>query len=423
MNKKDISKYILRVFLRTLRQCLCAPLWLLSDFPIFLFGSVIWVFLSLLSLVVPICLPIVILVLFIKEVMAISPIVFFAEIYWVSKYIDYWKSHIEPYLNNIFDVFIKKLGIAQRIIPQIHTDKEEDEKISRFINKRMKLDGSMLRNMKPVIHKLYKMNSNARYYHETYLSDLFTEGEINEMIVTEYSDAQLENAIQSLKNIDLNDKIKLMKYLFMFAVLEDGIHKDEWYFLMGLLAKIRINSTYTEYLRNHFSSLRTEFDEEHKSSASSTGYQRKHLKSYYAILGLDETASDEEVKKAYHALALQHHPDLPKNAERIQECEEMMVKINEAHEKIIKLFRDEEKESGSGETHSENSATRKSNSHLKPYYEILGLDETASDAEIKKAYRALVSQYHPYLPKNANRIKECEEMMAKINEAYEKIRG
>lgn len=87
------------------------------------------------------------------------------------------------------------------------------------------------------------------------------------------------------------------------------------------------------------------------------------------------------------------------------------------------LFRDDEKESGSGETHSENSATRKSNPHLKPYYEILGLDDTTSDAEIKKAYRALALQYHPDLPKNANRIKECEEMMVKINEAYEKIKG
>ena len=33
------------------------------------------------------------------------------------------------------------------------------------------------------------------------------------------------------------------------------------------------------------------------------------MKDYYSILGIQKTASEEEVKKAYRTLAHKHHPD------------------------------------------------------------------------------------------------------------------
>ena len=59
------------------------------------------------------------------------------------------------------------------------------------------------------------------------------------------------------------------------------------------------------------------------------------FKDYYKVLGVERTASDDEIKKAFRRLARKHHPDIskaPDAAVRMQE-------LNEAHE----VLRDKEK--------------------------------------------------------------------------------
>jgi curved DNA-binding protein len=53
---------------------------------------------------------------------------------------------------------------------------------------------------------------------------------------------------------------------------------------------------------------------------------------------------------------------------------------------------------------------------FKDYYEVLGVPRTASDADIKKAFRKLARQYHPDVAKTK---KGAEEKFKEINEAYE----
>ena len=54
-------------------------------------------------------------------------------------------------------------------------------------------------------------------------------------------------------------------------------------------------------------------------------------------------------------------------------------------------------------------------------YKVLGINENATDEEVKKAYRNLAKKYHPDNYANSPLSDLAQEKMKEINEAYDKI--
>ena len=71
----------------------------------------------------------------------------------------------------------------------------------------------------------------------------------------------------------------------------------------------------------------------------------------YSVLGVNQNASDDEIKRAYRDLARKYHPDNYQNNPLADLAEEKMKEINEAYDAITKM-----RSSGSGGGYSSASS-------------------------------------------------------------------
>ena len=59
-------------------------------------------------------------------------------------------------------------------------------------------------------------------------------------------------------------------------------------------------------------------------------------------------------------------------------------------------------------------------SEKRDYYEVLGVDKNASEADLKKAYKKMARKYHPDL--NRDDPKTAEAKFKEVNEAYDVLK-
>lgn len=172
----------------------------------------------------------------------------------------------------------------------------------------------------PYIDDYLKKNFKHHYYYaeESYAYSMRHVVKINSL--SDWSNRNLKKVW----------KVKLINFLAGIALYDGGINDEEQRYLLTLMAKLNLEITDFEFLYQEKLTQRNE-----NRYRAESGFYRK--KSFYSVLGLDETASIEEVKATYRRLVKLTHPDrfMNESPEVQKEMSEKFREIQMAYESIV----------------------------------------------------------------------------------------
>jgi DnaJ like chaperone protein len=131
-------------------------------------------------------------------------------------------------------------------------------------------------------------------------------------------DFVLSDVCYSINNsMPIRQRSLLIQYLFGIAKADGIVSDSEMKVIQRISTYFRISSIEFEQIKSLF----------YKDSSS-----------FYKVLGIEESATNDEIKKAYRKMAVKHHPDkFNKLGEEQQKAaKNMFQKIQEAYEYIKK---------------------------------------------------------------------------------------
>lgn len=168
-----------------------------------------------------------------------------------------------------------------------------------------------------------------------------TRNEINIILEEKQTLNEITNLINKSNCVSKN----LLRTLFDIAAADNFFSnkEDEYIFMVGKLLEISkedIIKIRNEYLKKGIreKKIQQNYHKKTYSKPSSSMYAFYYEKAY-KILGLEKTASAEEIKKAYRALVMKNHPDkfAMQGKAAIDKAEEKFQIITEAYELIKRL--------------------------------------------------------------------------------------
>ncbi len=132
-------------------------------------------------------------------------------------------------------------------------------------------------------------------------------------------------------NTDYTTRYHMFDFLYGIADSDGVVSSDEIYVLKTIAINLGINNS--DYVSIH--ARHTASYSDYSSSSSSSAPK----KDPYKVLGLDSSATDDEIKKAYRRLAMKYHPDKVEGmGEEVKRNAEVQFReINEAYETLKTL--------------------------------------------------------------------------------------
>ena len=172
----------------------------------------------------------------------------------------------------------------------------------------MKADGNVKRSELDYVKRFFLQNFGQDRA-ESYIKML------REILEKDYNLYEVSQQVG--RYMDYSSRLQLLHYLFGIANADGAISQEE----LGVVNTISDNMGITN---SDFLSVKAMFIKETDSA--------------YKILGIDASASDEEVKRAYREMAKKNHPDLVSNLgeEVRQAAEKKFQEVNAAYEAIKK---------------------------------------------------------------------------------------
>jgi len=172
----------------------------------------------------------------------------------------------------------------------------------------MKADGNVKRSELDYVKRFFLQNFGQQRA-ENYIKML------REILDKDYIIYEVSQQVG--RYMDYSSRLQLLHYLFGIADADGRITQEE----LGIINTI---SDYMGITSSDFASVKAMFIKETDSA--------------YKILGVEPSATDEEVKKAYREMAKKNHPDLVTNLgeEVRQAAEKKFQEINGAYETIKK---------------------------------------------------------------------------------------
>lgn len=191
-----------------------------------------------------------------------------------------------------------------------HTTQQRDFNVSLLVLSAavMKADGSVKKSELDYVKRFFLSN----FGQERAEKYILTLREILKQDIQVYEVSQ-----QVGRYMDYSSKLQLLHYLFGIASADGATHENE-------VDVISVISKYMGVSSSDFQSIKAMFVQEVDSS--------------YKILGIEASATDEEVKKAYREMAKKYHPDkVAYLGEDVRKsAEQKLQEVNEAYEKIKK---------------------------------------------------------------------------------------